>query len=282
MRIDVWSDIVCPFCHVGRRHLQLALARFEHAGEVEVIWHSFELDRGAPRVGTEPAIEAVAAKYGVPLEQMVAQHESMAASAAAVGLDFRWRDLVVSNSYDAHRLIHAARAEGVEEPVTDRIMRAWYSEGAAIGDRDVLADLAVEGGLSPEVVTGVLAGDDYGIDVRTDEAVATEIGISGVPTFVLDQKFAVTGAQPVDVLLSALEHAWADRGNRPETAAGGCGGGCCGGGCGPGDADSPEASAGACDSTGCGCSEGADPGCDGEVCAPAAPDRTETRVAAAR
>lgn len=281
MRIDVWSDIVCPFCHLGRRHLELALERFEHAGEVEVIWHSFELDRGAPRVGTEPAIEKVAAKYGVPLEQMVAQHEAMAAAAAAVGLDFQWQRLVVSNSYDAHRLIHAARAAGVEAPVTDRIMRAWYSEGAAIGDPAVLAPLAIEGGLAPDVVAEVLSSDDYGIDVRTDEAVAAEIGISGVPTFVLDQKFAVTGAQPVDVLVSAFEHAWADRANRPEAAAGGCGGGCCGGGCGSNDEGAPDAAAGACDGAGCGCSDTAGAGCAGDLCTPH-PAETDTAAAPAR
>lgn len=277
MRIDVWSDIVCPFCHLGRRHLELALARFEHADEVEVIWHSFELDRNAPRVGTEPVIEGVAAKYGVPMEQMVAQHESMAAAAAAVGLDFQWRRLVASNSYDAHRLIHASRAAGVETPVTDRIMRAWYSEGAAIGDPEVLAALAVEGGLAADVVATVLAGDAHGIDVRTDEALASEIGVSGVPTFVLDQKFAVTGAQPVDVLLSALDHTWADRGNRPEASAGGCGGGCCGGGCASDDAldgegAATESAAGGCGANGCGCSATADAGCDGDVCAPARSD----------
>lgn len=244
MRIDVWSDIVCPFCHVGRRHLELALERFEHADQVGVVWHSFELDRNSPAVGAGSNVERVAAKYGVPVAQMRAQHEQMAAAAAAVGLDFAWEQIVPSNSYAAHRLLHYARSVGREQAVTDRVMRAWYSQGAAIGDPAVLVDLAAEAGLDREATAQLLAGDEFGIDVRTDEALATQIGISAVPTFILDQKFAVQGAQPVEALRRALEHAWADQGNRPEPApadrcgGGGCGGESCGGGmC--GEADRP-------------------------------------------
>lgn len=270
MRIDVWSDIVCPFCHLGRRHLELALADFPQADEVEVIWHSYELDRNAPKVGTDKVIDQVAAKYGVSREQMVITHEQMAQAAAEVGLDFAWEKLVPSNSYDAHRLIHAARAEGVEEAVTTRIMRGWYAEGRAIGDPAVLRELAVEGGLRPQVVDLVLASDDHGIDVRTDEAVAAQIGITGVPTFVLDQKYAVTGAQPPQLLLQAIEHAWADQGNRPEAAAGGCGGGCCGGGgCGGESATDQVCStdaSGGCGDSGCGDSGCGDGGCGAGGC----------------
>ena len=268
MRIDVWSDIVCPFCHLGRRHLELALADFEHADQVEVVWHSYELDRNAPAVGTGSNVDKIAAKYGVTREQMVITHEQMAQAAAEVGLDFAWEKVVPSNSYDAHRLIHAARAAGVETEVTDRIMRAWYSEGRPIGDHEVLRQLATGAGLSAEVVDDVLGSDDYGIDVRTDEAVASQIGITGVPTFVLDQKYAVTGAQPPQLLLQAIEHAWADQGNRPQMpSGGGCAGGCCGGGgCGS-DAEAAScATDGSGDgSGGCGCGDGAG-GCGGGIC----------------
>ena len=138
VRIDVWSDILCPFCHLGRRHLELALEQFEHGDEVGVVWHSFQLDRTAPAVDDTPAIDRVAEKYGVPREQMVAQHERMAVDAAAVGLDFQWGTLRGGNSYDAHRLIHLARALGREDEVTERVMRAWYSEGQSIGDPETL------------------------------------------------------------------------------------------------------------------------------------------------
>ncbi|GGL45874.1 DsbA family oxidoreductase [Phycicoccus endophyticus] len=239
MRIDVWSDILCPFCHLGRRHLTLALERFEHADEVDVVWHSFELDRGAPAVAEGSLVEKVAQKYGTSRERAVAQHEQMARDAAAVGLDFQWERLVGGSSYDAHRLVHLARAAGKEAVVTDRVLRAWYSEGAAVGDHETLVRLGVEGGLDEDAVRGLLASDDFGIDVRTDEALAAQIGITSVPTFVLDQKYGVTGAQPVEALLQALRQVWDLQGTEPEepaAAGGGCGGDCCGGACG---ADTP-------------------------------------------
>ena len=236
MRIDVWSDILCPFCHLGRRHLELALEQFEHGDEVGVVWHSFQLDRTAPAVDDTPAVDRVAEKYGVPREQMVAQHERMAADAAAAGLDFQWQTLRGGNSYDAHRLIHLARALGREDEVTERVMRAWYSEGESIGDPETLVRLGVEAGLDEAAVRDLLAGDDHGIDVRTDLALASQIGITSVPTFVLDQKFGVSGAQPVEVMLNAIRQVWDLQGTEPEPVAeaGGCGGGCCGGACGSG------------------------------------------------
>ena len=248
MRIDVWSDILCPFCHLGRRHLELALEQFEHRDEVGVVWHSFQLDREAPAVEDGPVIDKIAAKYGAPREQMVAQHQQMAADAATVGLDFQWERLRGGNSYDAHRLIHLARELGREEQVTARLMRGWYTEGEAIGDHETLVRLATEAGLDEAVVRDLLAGDDHGIDVRTDLALAAQIGISSVPTFVLDQKYGVSGAQPVEVLLDSIRKVWDLQGTEPEPVAeaGGCGGGCCGGACGSGGqatADEP-ASAG--------------------------------------
>ena len=147
VRIDVWSDILCPFCHLGRRHLELALEQFEHSDEVGVVWHSFQLDRNAEPVQEGAQIDRVAAKYGASREQMVAQHERMAQDAAAVGLDFRWEGLRGGNSYDAHRLIHLARVLGREDEVTERVMRAWYTEGEAIGDHETLVRLATEAGL---------------------------------------------------------------------------------------------------------------------------------------
>ncbi|AXH96608.1 DsbA family oxidoreductase [Ornithinimicrobium avium] len=261
MRIDVWSDILCPFCHLGRRNLQLALEQFEHADEVSVIWHSFQLDPEAPERVEGSNVERIAQKYGISVEDATASQEQLAADAAAAGLDYQWQKSVGGNSYDAHRLIHFARFQGVEEQVTERIMRAWYSEGASIGEKQVLLDLAVEAGLDTEEVRGVLESDSFGHEVRSDLAVATQIGISSVPTFVLDQKFGVPGAQPVDVMLNAIRYAWEDQGN----TAGGGGCGCGGCGCGGGAEESaPEAAAqsapepepaaaGGCGSGACGC-----------------------------
>ena len=252
MRIDVWADLVCPFCHVGRRRLDLALEQFEHGDQFDVIWHSFQLDRNAPAVSDRPVIDQVADKYGV-------SHEHMAAEAAEVGLDFQWEQLRGGNSYDAHRLIHFARAQGREREVTDRIMRGWYSQGAALGDRDTLTALAVEAGVDERAVRELLSGDEFGIDVRTDEAMAAQLGITAVPTFVFDQKYAVQGAQPVEIIVNALRHTWEDQGN-PATPApsDGCGGGCCGGGCGSAEGEGVEATGG-CGEGACGdlCGTGA-------------------------
>lgn len=233
MRIDVWSDILCPFCHLGRRHLELALADFPQRDEIDVVWHSFELDHGAEAMTQVPNIERVADKYGMSVEQAHSQHEQMARTAAEVGLDFRWDLARGGNSFDAHRVIHFARAQGLEEAVTARIMRAWYTEGEAIDDHATLIRLGVEAGLDEAEVSALLDGDDCGFQVREDEALAAEIGISSVPTFVLDQKYAVVGAQPVPVLRNAIAQVWELQGTEPEPAgAGGCGCGGCG--CGAG------------------------------------------------
>ena len=261
MRIDVWADLVCPFCHLGRRHLELALEEFEHADEIGVVWHSFELDRGALPVDDTPHLDRIAERYGTTTEQARRQHELMAQDAAAVGLDFRWERLVGGSSYDAHRLVHLARSLEREDEVTARVMRAWYSEGEALGDHDTLVRLGTEAGLDESAVRGMLASDDFGIDVRTDQALAAQIGVTSVPTFVLDQKYGLTGAQPVEVVLRAIRQVWELQGTEPEPvpAGGGCGGGCCGGACGEAPAEEAAAEAG------CGCGSGG----GGGVCEPA-------------
>lgn len=253
MRIDVWSDFLCPFCHLGRRQLDLALAEFEHADDVDVVWHSYQLDRSAPDVAEGSNVQRVADKYGVSLEQMEETHRQMGAAAAEVGLDFQWDRVVAGNSYAAHRLHHYARSVGREREFMDRLMLGWYSEGAAIGDHATLARLAGDAGLHPGEVLELLESDDFGQEVRTDLALATQIGITAVPTFVLDQKYGVSGAQGVEPMLTAIRYAWEDQGNRPEpvAATGGCGGGCCGdGGCGAPAEDSADTAA--CDGGGCG------------------------------
>lgn len=255
MRIDVWSDFLCPFCHLGRRQLDLALAEFEHADEVDVVWHSYQLDRSAPEVAEGSNVQRVADKYGVSLEQMEETHRQMARSAAEVGLDFQWERVQGGNSYAAHRLHHYARSVGRERELMDRLMRAWYSEGASIGDQETLVRLATDAGLHAGEVRAVLESDDFGQEVRTDLALAAQIGITAVPTFVLDQKYGVSGAQGVEPMLKAIRYAWEDQGNRPEPAGGGCGGGCCGGGCGDADAGAREtvdSEAAGCGGGGCG------------------------------
>ncbi len=225
---------MCPFCYLGKRRLETALAQFEHADEVEVQWHSFELDRGAAPVSDRPLVDLVAAKYGTTREQAVAQHRSMAAAAAELGLAFNWEQARYGNTFDAHRVVHLAAEQGLADPAHERLMRAYFTDGLAVGDRDVLVRLATEIGLDEGAVRAMLESDDYGNHVRSDEATAKMLGIESVPFFVLDRKYGVSGAQPVEVFTQALETAWSTRHEVPEPvpAGGGCGGGCGAGGCG--------------------------------------------------
>ncbi|GAA2741213.1 protein disulfide isomerase FrnE [Terrabacter aerolatus] len=233
MKIDIWSDIVCPFCYLGKRRLEAALAQFGHADEIEVQWHSFELDRGASAVSDRPLVDLVAAKYGTTREQAVAQHRSMAAAADELGLTFNWEQARYGNTFDAHRVVHLAAEQGLADAAHERLMQAYFTDGLAVGDRDVLVRLAGEIGLDEGTVREMLESDDYGNHVRSDEATAKMLGIESVPFFVLDRKYGVSGAQPVEVFTQALETAWEHRHEVLEpVAAGGCGGGCGAGGCG--------------------------------------------------
>jgi predicted DsbA family dithiol-disulfide isomerase len=234
VKIDIWSDIVCPFCYLGKRRLEAALGAFEHRADIEVTWHSFELDRNAPAVAELPLVDLVAAKYGTSREQAVAQHRSMAAAAQDLGLDFNWEQARYGNTFDAHRVVHLAAEHGLADVAHERLMRAYFTDGLAVGDRDVLVRVAVEIGLEEAAVRAMLESDDYGNHVRSDEATAKMLGIESVPFFVFDRKYGVSGAQPVEVFTQALETAWSTRHEVPEPVAvgGGCGGGCGAGGCG--------------------------------------------------
>lgn len=212
LAIDVWSDIACPWCYVGKRRLDAALAAFPHRDAVDVTWHSFEL---APRAPATPAAgvsyaERLARKYRTTVagaEEMIAR---MTAAAAADGIEMRFDRVQTTNTFDAHRLLHfaAARDAETQHAMKERLLRAYMTEGELLGDHAVLTRLAGEVGLDAGEVAAMLAGDAYAADVRADERQAGEIGIRGVPFFVLGWKRAVSGAQPVDQLLRALERTW--------------------------------------------------------------------------
>lgn len=232
MRIDIWTDIVCPYCYLGRRRFELALEQFEHRDEVEVQWHSYELDRNAEPVTEHDLPGLIAAKYGTSRADAVAQHERLASEADAVGLELNWRTARHGNTFDAHRLVHLAAEVGGPERAGrahERLMQAYFTDGRAIGDRETLVELAPELGLDPDAVRDMLGSDDFGNHVRSDEATAKMLGITGVPFFVLDRRYGISGAQPVEVFAQALGQAWASKDEEREPAM--SGGGC--GGCGP-------------------------------------------------
>jgi len=211
LRVDIWSDVVCPWCAVGKANLDHALERFAEAGRVEIVWHSFELDPSAAAVRSGAYAEALSRKYGMSLEQAQSSIEQMTATGAAVGLDFRFDRVRPGNTFDAHRVIHLAADRGLQLQVKERMFRGYFTEGAAIGLPEEVERLAVEAGLDADEVGEVLASDAYGADVRADEADAQRLGATGVPFFVFDGRYAVGGAQPPDVLLEVLQRCWQER-----------------------------------------------------------------------
>ena len=208
MRVEIWSDVVCPWCYIGKRRFEAALAQFEHAGDVEVAWRSFELDPNAPPVQTEPHAERLARKYGVSLQQVEAMDARLVGEAKKEGLDFRLAESQGGNTFDAHRLIHFAGESGRAGDMKERLMKAYFTEGVAIGERGELVRLAVEVGFDEADVKGMLSSDQFANEVRADEARARAFGISGVPFFAIDERYGVSGAQPTDVLLDALRQAY--------------------------------------------------------------------------
>lgn len=213
LRIDVWSDIACPWCAVGKRRLEHALKEFPHAEDVKIVWRSFELDPGAPKE-RDPSVshaERIARKYGMTLEQARRAGDRLREIGQAEGLVFDFEHIRSGNTFDAHRLIHLGRERGLQGAVKERFMRAYLEEGALMSDHPTLVRLAAEAGLDESEASDVLSSDLYAPEVRADEARAHEHGINGVPCFVLDERFAVSGAQSPQVMLSALHQAWSER-----------------------------------------------------------------------
>jgi predicted DsbA family dithiol-disulfide isomerase len=206
--IEVWSDVVCPWCYIGKRRLESALARFEHRDEAMVVWRSFELDPHAERDPEGTSAERLAAKYGMSVAEAAARQEQITRLAAEDGLEYHLDTARGGNTFDAHRLIQLGKERGIQDAVKERLMRGYFTEGARIGDPSTLVSLAAHAGLDADEARAVLEGDAYADAVREDEALAMRIGIQGVPFFVLGRRYGVSGAQPADVLLQALDQSW--------------------------------------------------------------------------
>ncbi len=217
MRVDVWSDVVCPWCFIGLANLGEALQRFEHEDDVEVVLHSFQLDPGAPRSYEDPLEERLAKKYGASVEQIRTQQERITALAAERGLEFHFEREHGGNTFDAHRLLHLARVRGRQIELKHRLGRAYFTDGDPIGEPDTLRRAAVEVGLDADEVEAVLAGDAFADEVRTDLDAARQIGIGGVPFFVIDGRLGMSGAQPAEALLDLLDQGWLTREPSPVT-----------------------------------------------------------------
>jgi predicted DsbA family dithiol-disulfide isomerase len=210
MQVEIWSDVVCPWCYLGKTRFERALETFEHAADVEVVYRSFELDPTVPPGRTTPTVDMLATKYGMSPAQADQAQRQMEERAAADGLSFAMAGLESGNTRDAHRLVQLARERGRQADLVERLHRAYFSEQRSIFDHESLKDIAAEAGLDRAEVSQVLADGLYTDHVETDEAMAEALGATGVPLFVIDRKFGISGAQSAETIGQVLDRAWAE------------------------------------------------------------------------
>lgn len=211
MKVDIWSDIRCPFCYIGKKKFEKALERFTHKEKVEVIWHSFQLDPGLKTQRGVHVYDYLARVKGISRDQAVRMHQHVKQSAREVGLEFNFDNAVVANSLNGHRLIQLAKSKGLGDVAEEALFRAHFIDGKNIDDRVSLREIGLAIGLHFDELDQLLASDQFAMEVHEDEKRAQSIGIRGVPFFILDDKYAVSGAQAPELFLQALESAWQDR-----------------------------------------------------------------------
>lgn len=208
MKVEIWSDYVCPFCYIGKRKFEAGLQQFAHKEEIEVVYKSFELAPDAPVDGNPNVYEMLASKYGMSREQAIANTNNITEQAKELGLDYYFDRTIQTNTFDAHRLSHFAASKGKLKEMTERLLKAHFTDTLHVGNHDTLADLAAEIGLDRAEALEVLKSEEFGNEVRADEQEAGQIGVRGVPFFVINRKYAISGAQASETFLGALQKAW--------------------------------------------------------------------------
>ncbi|MCI3270043.1 DsbA family oxidoreductase [Streptomyces cylindrosporus] len=203
--VEIWADVICPWCYIGKRKFETALARFEHRDAVRVRWRSYELDPTTPKDIDETIAGRMLRRQGIPPEQAAQLLAGVSEMAAAEGLEYHLDKARPVNTFDAHRVVHLAADHGLAEPFQERLMRAYTAEGASLADRETLLRLATEAGLDAHAVGRTLDGDDYAADVRADEERADRFGVSAVPSFVFAEEWVTSGAQSADVFTDLLQ-----------------------------------------------------------------------------
>jgi predicted DsbA family dithiol-disulfide isomerase len=219
MKVEVWSDIMCPFCYIGKRNYESALSKFEGKNNVEIEWHSFQLDPTIPKSfpSKENVYQYLADKKGISYEQSAKMHERVIEMAKNAGLDYRFDKAIVANSFDAHRLIQLAKTKGLGDAAEERLFSAYFTEGKDFGDHITLVSIGKEIGLAEDDIKSALVSDAYAEKVERDIEEASEIGVQGVPFFVFDRKYAVSGAQPPEYFLQALNQSFSEWNANPDT-----------------------------------------------------------------
>lgn len=207
MQVEIWSDVICPWCYIGKRHFEAALAQFPQRDSIDIIWRSFELDPDAPQFQSGSLEEMLSRKYGVSLERAAEMNTRVSSVARDAGLNYRLDKAKPGNTFNAHRLLHFAGRRQLGAQATERIMQAYFCEGLPVGNPTALAKIAPEFGISEDDSLAMLHGNDFTDAVRADEARAAALGIGSVPFFVFNGKLGVSGAQPVATFNDVLNQA---------------------------------------------------------------------------
>jgi len=217
MKIEVWSDFVCPFCYIGKRRLEMALDQFPHKNDVDVEFKSFELDPNSPVYSGKNIHEVLATKYGMSIEQAKQSNAQIGQQAASIGLTFNFENMKPTNTFDAHRLAKFAKLHGKEKIVTENLLQSYFTESKNLGDLETLAEIAEASGLDRQETLQVLNDKTaYANDVRIDEGLAQQYNITGVPYFIVNQKYAISGAQPTETFVGALQKVWEEEHPTPK------------------------------------------------------------------
>ncbi len=216
LKIEIWSDVMCPFCYIGKRRLEGALEQFPHKNDIDIEWKSFQLDPNTSSQPGKKTYDYLAERYGRDRNWAVEMHKNVSDQAKAVGLEYDFDKAIIANSFDAHRLSHLAKKYNLGNPLEELIFKAYFTEGKDVANHETLVELGKEVGLDETEIRTMLASDLYADAVRSDIAEAQQIGVKGVPFFVMDRKYAVSGAQPVEAFLQTLEKSWEDWGGKSQ------------------------------------------------------------------
>ena len=211
MKVEIWSDVMCPFCYIGKRKFELALEKFAHKEEVEIIWKSFQLDPSIQTDPTKTVHQFLAERKGINMQQAKQMNDNVTNIAKEVGIEFNFDKALVANSFDAHRFSHLAKQNGLQNEAEESLFKSYFTDGRNTADYDTLIQIGNDIGMESDEVKKVLQNDTFSDEVKHDIYEAEQFGISGVPFFVFDRKFAVSGAQSSDVFLQTLNKVWEDR-----------------------------------------------------------------------
>ena len=217
MKIEIWSDVICPFCYIGKRNFETALEQFADKKNIEVIWKSFQLDPAIPEVATESYTDYLVKRKGMAVEQVQGMLSNVTQMATQVGLDYHLDQSIIVNSLKAHQLIQFAKSKNLGNEAEERLFKAFFIEGKNIADTETLVQLGKDFGLDESEIKAILEDEKYKYEIAQDIQEAQNIGVTGVPFFVFDRKYAVSGAQPAEAFLETLNKSFVEwRKSNPE------------------------------------------------------------------